>query len=164
MVFGFGGFLKSRETRAAKLILVNRDGTAPTDLTDGLPNAGFPSWSPDGKHIVYRVWGNDEHGLRIMNLADKSVQVLTKDYDNVPYWSPDGTEILFTRQHEGNNFDLFTVKPDGTGLTRLTTTPTNDAHAVWTTDGKHIMWDSGEYGFKEEAALSDNTFQPYGVI
>ena len=164
VVFGFGGFLKSRETRAAKLILVNRDGTAPTDLTDGLPNAGFPSWSPDGKHVVYRVWGNDEHGLRIMNLADKSVQVLTKDYDNVPYWSPDGTKILFTRQHEGNNFDLFTLKPDGTGLTRLTTSPTNDAHAVWTTDGKHIMWDSGEYGFKEEAALSDNTFQPYGVI
>ena len=164
IVFGYGGFLQSRKTRAAKLMMIKRDGTDPKDLTDGLPNAGFPSWSPDGKKIVYRVWGNEEHGLRIMNLEDHSVQVLTKDYDNVPYWSPDGTKILFTRKHDGNNFDLFTIHPDGKGLTQLTTLPTNDAHAIWTDDGKQILWNSGEYGFKEEAALSDNTFQPYGII
>jgi Tol biopolymer transport system component len=35
---------------------------------------------------------------------------------------------------------------------------------VWTADGKQILWSCGDYGFKEEAALSDNTFQPYGVI
>ncbi len=164
VVFGFGGFLKSRETQSAKLMLVKRDGTGLTDLTDGTPNAGFPSWSPDGRQVVYRVWGNNQHGLRIMNVGDRVVQVLTNDYDNVPYWSPDGTKILFTRQHDNGNFDLFTIKPDGTGLVQLTTVPTNDAHAVWTIDGKRILWDSGEYGFKEEAALSDNTFQPYGVI
>jgi hypothetical protein len=26
------------------------------------------------------------------------------------------------------------------------------------------MWTSGTYGFREEAALYDNTFQPYGQI
>lgn len=164
IVFGFGGYLKNRQTRMAKLMLMKRDGTELKDLTDGTPNAGFPSWSPDGKHIVYRVWGENEHGLRIMNLDDHSVRVLTSDYDNVPYYSPDGSRILFTRKHEGNNFDVFTIHPDGTGLSRLTTAPTNDAHAVWTNAGRQILWSSGEYGFKEEAALSDNTFQPYGVI
>ena len=93
IVFGYGGYFQNRKTRAAKLILVNRDGTGLKDLTDGLPNAGFPSWSPDGKRIVYRVWGNDQHGLRIMNVDDQSVSVLTNDYDNVPYWSPDGRKI-----------------------------------------------------------------------
>lgn len=164
VVFGYGGYLQNRKTKGAKLMMVKRDGTGLTDLTDGMPNAGFPSWSPDGKQVVYRVWGNDEHGLRIMNLADRAVHVLTKEYDNLPYWSPDGKRILFTRKHEGNNFDLFTIQPDGTGLLQLTTLLTNDAHAVWTDDGKQILWNSGEYGFKEEAALSDNTFQPYGVI
>ena len=114
--------------------------------------------------MVYRVWGDNQHGLRIMNLDDRSVQVLTTGYDNVPYYSPDGSRILFTRQLENNNFDVFTIHPDGTGLVRLTTAPTNDAHAVWTNEGKQILWSSGEYGFKEEAALSDNTFQPYGVV
>jgi Tol biopolymer transport system component len=164
VVFGYGGFFQGRATRTAKLVLVNKDGTGVEDLTTGTPNAGFPSYSPDGKHIVYRIWSKDAVGLRIMNLEDKSVQELTNDYDNVPFWSPDGTKILFTRKHGNNNFDVFTIKPDGTDLQQLTTFPANDAHAVWTADGKQILWSCGDYGFKEEAALSDNTFQPYGVI
>lgn len=164
VIFGYGGYLQKRKTIAARLILANRDGTGLKDLTDGLPNAGFPSWSPNGQQVVYRVWGNDQHGLRIMTLTDQSVQVLTTEYDNMPDWSPDGEKILFTRKHDGNNFDIFTITPDGKNLNQLTTLPTNDAHAVWTDDGKRILWNSGEYGFKEEAALSDNTFQPYGII
>ena len=164
VVFGYGGFFQSRATRSAKLVMVNKDGTGITDLTTGIPNAGFPSFSPDGKHIVYRIWSKDSVGLRIMNIEDKSVKVLTNDYDNVPFWSPDGTKILFTRKHGNNNFDIFTITPDGKNLQQLTTFPANDAHAVWTADGKQILWSCGNYGFKEEAALSDNTFQPYGVI
>ncbi len=167
ILFGYGGYFQNRKTMAAKIMLVNRDGSNAEELTDGMPNAGFPSWSPDGKQFVYRVWNKDnteENGLRIMNFEDKSVQILTTEPDNVPFWSPDGERILFTRKHQGNNFDIFTIKPDGTELKQLTTFPANDAHAVWTADGKHILWSCGDYGFKEEAPLSDNTFQPYGVI
>ena len=145
-------------------MMVRRDGTSLTTLTEGSPNAGFPSWSPDGTRVVYRVWGGEVQGLRIMNLADRSVQVLTTDYDNLPQWSPDGTRILFTRRHSGFNFDIFTIRPDGSDPQHLTTSPANDAHAVWTDDGQHVMWNSGMYGWKEEAALYDKTFQPYGQI
>ena len=167
VVFGYGGYFQERKTASAQLMLMKRDGTNVQQLTEGMPNAGFPSFSPGGKHVVYRVWSKDkpeDNGLRIMNLEDKSVKVLTSEYDNLPYWSPDGTKILFTRKHDGNNFDIFTIKPDGTDLKQLTTAPANDAHAVWSADGKHVLWSCGDYGFKEEAALSDNTFQPYGVI
>ena len=164
LVFGYGGFLQARKNQPAKLMMVRRDGTGAKDLTEGLPNSGFPSWSPDGKRIVYRVWGDKDAGLRILNIEDHSVKVLTTEYDNVPYWSPDGQRILFTRKLSGNNFDIFTIRPDGSDLQQLTTTQANDAHAVWTDDSKYIMWSSGIYGFKEEAALYDNTFQPYGSI
>ena len=40
------------------------------------------------------------------------------------------------------NFDICTIRPDGTDLMRLTTSRANDGHAVWTVDGK-IMWNSG---------------------
>ena len=63
-----------------------------------------------------------------------------------------------------NNFDIYTINPDGSDLKRLTNFPASDAHAVWSYDGKHIMWDSGEYGFRDEAALYDNSFQPYGQV
>ena len=99
-----------------------------------------------------------------MEVATGAVQVLTTEYDNMPFWSPDGSLIAFTRKHDGNNFDIYTIRPDGSGLRQLTTTPANDAHAVWTKDSKFLMWNSGIYGFKDEAALYDNTFQPYGGI
>jgi Tol biopolymer transport system component len=56
-----------------------------------------------------------------------------------------------------------TIHPDGTGLRVLTSSGANDGHAVWNSDGR-ILYNSGMYGFREEAALYDDTFQPYGQI
>lgn len=164
IAFGYGGYLQSRKTQGAKIMVVKNDGTQAHDLTDGMPNSGFPSWSADGKKIVYRVWGEKDMGLRILNLEDHSVSVLTTEYDNLPFWSPDGTLIAFTRRIGKNNFDIFTIKPDGTDLKQLTTSPANDAHAMWTEDGKQLLWSSGIYGFKDEAVLYENNFQPYGTV
>ena len=164
IAFGVGGYLQSRKTKPATLMLMRRDGTEVRELTGDTLNAGFPSWSPDGQRIVYRVWGGTTWGLRILTLADHSVHALTSEYDNLPFWSPDGSLITFTRRHDANNFDIYTIRPDGTGLRQLTTSGANDAHGVWSTDGSRILWNSGMYGFKDEAALYDNTFQPYGAI
>ena len=164
IAFGFGGYLQARKTNGAKIMVMRRDGTALHDVTEEMPNSGFPSWSPDSKQIVYRVWGSKDEGLRIQNVEDHTVKVLTKDYDNLPFWSPDGSLISFTRKHDGNNFDIYTIRPDGSDLRQLTTSPANDAHAMWTGDSKHLVWSSGMYGFRNEAALYDNTFQPYGSI
>ncbi len=163
IVFGFGGYLLARNTAVAKLMLVRRDGTDLTELTSGTPNAGFPSFSADGKEVVYRSWGPNEDGLRIINLETKKVRVLTDQLDNLPDWSVKN-RIVFTRKSADNNFDIYTINPDGTDLKRLTYFPASDAHAVWSWDGTRIMWDGSEYGFKDEAALYDNSFQPYGQI
>jgi Tol biopolymer transport system component len=142
---------------------VRRDGSAAEPLTDGTINAGFPSYSADGRFIVYRVWGDGELGLRILDLESGKVRVLTKELDNLPGWSPDGQRIVFTRKVDTVNYDVFTIRPDSSDLRRLTSHGANDGHAVWTADGR-IAWSSGRYGFRDEAALYDNTFQQYGQI
>ena len=38
---------------------VRRDGSDLEKLTDGSVHSGFPSYSADGKEIVYRVWGEN---------------------------------------------------------------------------------------------------------
>ena len=96
-------------------MLVRRDGTGVQELTSGMPNVGFPSWSADGRQIVYRSWGSSSMGLRILDVKDHSTRVLTNGPDNLPYWSPDGTRIVFTRGQD-RNFDIYTIKPDGTDL------------------------------------------------
>jgi Tol biopolymer transport system component len=159
LAFGFGGYLSSRAARTGKIMMVRADGTQAQDLTPATPNAGFPSWSRDGKRIVYRVWGA-EVGLRLIDVGSRAASVLTRDYDNLPEWSPIDDRIMFTRG-AGGEFDIYTIQADGAGLKQITTTPGNDAHAVWTDDGRSVIWSSSRNGFKDEAALYDNNPQPY---
>ncbi|KAK4497791.1 hypothetical protein PRZ48_010445 [Zasmidium cellare] len=134
------------------------NGTWYEQLTFGSLNAGFPSYSHDGTQLVYRVWGS-EYGLRIMNLTDKSVRVLT---NNTGVLTSSGNVYDNLRMNY-TNFDICTIRPDGTDLKVLTSSGANDAHAVWNYDGQ-ILWSSGEKGFRAEAATYDQTFQPYGQI
>ncbi|WP_233199113.1 MULTISPECIES: hypothetical protein [Pirellulaceae] len=164
IVFGYGSFLKGRSQRPAELMLIRPDGTGLKAIKNptGVSNAGFPSWSPDGKEIVFRAWGNKAMGLQIVNLKDQSVRQLTLGHDTLPQWSPDGTRIVFTRGDKEMNFDVFSIRPDGSDLNRLTTSKGVDGHATWTTDGKQIFYNSAMYGWREEASLYEKTFQPYG--
>jgi Tol biopolymer transport system component len=166
VAFGFGGFFGARETEPAKVMMVRADGSGGAkDLTKGLPNSGFPTWSPDGKRIVYRVWGEGGLGLRELTLADGEVKTLTTEWDNFPAFSPDGLTITFTRRSATTkDYDIFTMRADGTGIKQLTIAPGNDSHSSWSPDGKYILWSSARYGFKDEAPLYDNSFQPFAQI
>ncbi|MCX8475951.1 MAG: hypothetical protein MT490_09170 [Sphingomonas sp.] len=164
IAFGLGAWFAERNTASAALWRVRRDGTGAEQLTDGSIHSGFPSYSADGKEIVFRVWSEKEKGLRILDLDTRQIRVLTEGYDNLPGWSPDGKRIIFTRKRaEDGNFDIYTIRPDGTGLYRCTDHGSSDGHAVWTADGR-ILWSGSQHGFRDEAALYDQTFQQYGQI
>jgi len=170
VAFGVGDWFFTRGMGPGRIMRIKTDGSMngkPEVLTDGSINAGFPSYSPDGKKIVYRVWSPKVQGLRIIDLDTHADTALTTEPDNLPGWSPDGSKIVFTRKEvnpaDPNKFhyDVYTIHPDGTGLTRLTTSGANQGHAVWTYDGR-IAYSSGVYGFRDELALYDNSFQPDG--
>ena len=118
--------------------------------------------APDGKRFVYRTFGPDGEGLRIMNLETKAVTTLTDGYDNFPLWSPRGDLIMFSRAAEGD-YEIYTIKPDGTGVKRLTFSRGNDAHMAWSPDGEHIVFASSRLGFKDEGVYTDAP-QPYGEL
>jgi Tol biopolymer transport system component len=118
--------------------------------------------APDGKRFVYRTFGPDGDGLRIMNLETKAITSLTDGYDNFPLWSPRGDLIMFSRQADGD-YEIYTIKPDGTGVKRLTSFRGNDAHQTWSPDGEHIAWASSHLGFKDEMTYTDAP-QPYGEL
>ncbi|TGO88362.1 hypothetical protein BPOR_0167g00140 [Botrytis porri] len=177
ITFGLGGWFFERSSQPGWIYRVTANGSYYEQLTfgeAGVSNAGFPSYSPDGTKIVYRECGPAPMyciGLRILDLADGTVTNLTDTWDNTPGWSPYGERIVFTRRNHINwddltatdSFDVYTIFPNGTSLTQLTTGGANDAHAVWSADGR-ILYSSGMYGFREESPLYDNAFQPRGQI
>jgi Tol biopolymer transport system component len=146
----------------AQVGIVNADGSGFHLVTSGNSNNAFASFGPDGRHIVYRTTGPDADGLRIMDLNDKTVKVLTNEWDNFPVWSPRGDLIAFVRR-EGVDFHVYTIHPDGTGLKQLTDTKGNDAHLAWSPDGERILFCSSRMGFKDEAVLVGAP-QPYGKV
>jgi TolB protein len=163
-------FLKpgDRVEGGAQVAIVNPDGTGFQELTHGAANSAFPSFAPDGKLLVYRTFAKEGNGLRIMNLETRTVTTLTKEYDNFPLWSPRGDLIVFARlsggaYQAGGSYDIYTIKPDGTDLKRLTNGQGNDAHMSWSPDGQYIAFASSRMGFKDEITYTDAP-QPYGEI
>ena len=92
------------------------------------------------------------------------MKTLTSGWDNFPFISPSGDRVVFTRRMPDFDFEVFTMKPDGSDVKRLTTTSGADAHATWTADGRELWFESSRTGFKDEAALFDVSPQPYAQV
>ena len=58
-----------------------------------------------------------------------------------PAWSPDGSRIAFFGPSTPNMGDVFTIHPDGTGLTQLTHTG-QDYEPGWAPDGSRMVFTS----------------------
>ena len=168
VAFGVGTFFGGRGFAPANVYMVKADGSESRQVTQSKVNAGFPAWHPDGKTIIYRIWGSQDtpetRGLRSINLADNSVKVLTTGFDNFPFISPTGDKVVFTRRMPDFDFEVFTMNVDGSDVKRVTSTAGADAHATWTADGREIWFESSRTGFKDEAAMFDVSPQPYAQV
>jgi TolB protein len=175
IIFGVGGFnaffngfrglfLKptDRAEGGAQIAIIAADGTGYREMTAGPNNNGFPSMAADGQRFVYRTFGPEGNGLRIMNLETRVVTTLTSGYDNFPVWSPRGDLIAFSRQVDGD-YEIYTIRPDGSSARRLTSARGNDAHVAWSPDGESIVFASSRMGFKDEVTYTDAP-QPYGEL
>lgn len=162
ILFSVGRYFRSPGLPAAQIATIKPDGSGFQAVVDDGINNGFPSWSPDGKRIVYRRGKQ----LVIRTLADSKTIPLTdgSHYDNFPQWAPNGSVILFTSDRNDGRFELYTIRPDGTELKRLTNVPGSNAHSTWSPDGAWIVFTSGRKGFKDEMAMYDGVPQPYGEI
>jgi TolB protein len=149
-----------------QIVVMNSDGSHLRVVTHDVGHDDYPSFSPDGARLVYRVGNSNERahtqsGLRILSLADGKVATLTNGSDDFPTWSSRGDRIAFTG-FESGDFEIYTIRPDGTGLRQLTHTHGNDAHQVWSPDGRWIAFVSSRMGWKDEGKMGGT--QPYGEI
>lgn len=108
----------SSDEKSVNLYLVNTDSGENQQITN-MEYANYPSWSPDGKRIVFST----HDGLYAIDKGktDLAKIIQTENFDIHPLWSPDGSKIAFISQHVDNPslYDLMVVNVDGTGLVTL---------------------------------------------
>ena len=113
---------------ATPVVRTRVTGTVDTDL--------HPTWSPDGSRIAFHRINatTGEADITIVNLSTAVVQVIELPGQQLwPAWSPDPTNqlIVFSSNHEGPDFELYTMRPDGSNVVRRTDNGVNDLRATW---------------------------------
>jgi Tol biopolymer transport system component len=158
-----------------ELFVIGTDGSRPHNLTrsDGVADWG-PDWSPDGSWIA---WNSDRdepdggtlHGF-VMRPNGSGIRPITnRVWVEYPTWSPDGSAIAFMAQTpEGtDNYEIFTINVDGTGLKRLTHSPGSDGWPAWSPDGRRIVFSSvrDDCAYSEaEDCLTTGDIGPYHTL
>ena len=67
-------------------------------------------------------------------------------YEGQPSWSPDGNEIAFVSDRDGN-YEIYVMDSNGSNQERLTYAPYRyDIEPDWSPDGSKIVFSAGEYG------------------
>jgi Tol biopolymer transport system component len=149
------------------------DGSDLQNLTPNTPGFdGYPSFSGDGKQIVFRSGRNGNLDLYLMNADGSNVRRLTNDGANdlFPVFSPTANQIAFASNRDDPNADVFDVyvldlNADGTPgkVRRITHDEGQHGHLQYSYDGKWLIFASERGGISDEEPIAPAA-QLYGEL
>ena len=141
----------------SEIFVIRPDGTELRNLSNHPGLDVGPSWSPDGKRIVFisgRGERPDMNQLYIMNADGTDPHPVTpgKGWEVDCSWSSDGSEIVFCCDRgdsPGNSLDVCKIKPDGTEERHVIFHRAPDLQPAMSPDGKLIAFSAKSDGNAE---------------
>jgi Tol biopolymer transport system component len=139
-------------TEHGAIDLIAVDGTHRRSLTSGLHgDAGFPTWSPDGRWIAFIDTVSTEYGsssrsdlyiVRPNGISRHRLAINVDDWSRPLAWSPDSREIAVV----GANEQLYRITVDAEKPVRVTGSRWGSAtttDVAWSPDGREIAYVRG---------------------
>ena len=129
------------------VVTLNADGSGRIRLTEEQATGEHPSWSPDGKRVVFVSYRTGNSEIFVMDSDGKNVRQLTDDPgdDWHPAWSADGSQIAFASTRTGD-FELYVMDSEGGNVRQITESLETDWSPAWSPDGEKIAFASRRAG------------------
>lgn len=121
--------------------IMNADGSNAKRLTTLAGQENHPSFSPAGDEIVFSETTGSLANLMVVKIDGTGLRTITPLVANDwnPNWSSFG--IVFSSNRSNAHWKIWTVKPDGSGLTPVGTTSAIDP--AWLPNGQLLFSDEG---------------------
>jgi TolB protein len=170
-------FTREDQDQVPQLWVIDVDGNNLKQITTNSTFKIAPSWSPDGKNLVFvtpqnptspshpkpelGIIGADGNHQRILTTEDRinikinapgDTTICETAFDaNAPAWSPVENKIAFWSGIENNYGQIWVINSDGTGSKQLTEdcSHRNSDDPSWSPDGKKILFGTARSGKPE---------------
>jgi formylglycine-generating enzyme required for sulfatase activity len=141
---------------------VNVDGSDLHRITFNSYDDFEIDWSPDGRLIALAAQAGEYANIHTINVeaapdgvAPREQLTDTEAHDAFPKWSPDGSQIAFISNRDGDeNWEVYIMNSDGSDQRRLTYSTGLDGIPTWSPNGTHLAFESNRDGDKEIYLLS----------
>jgi TolB protein len=137
----------SDRTGESELWVMDWNGENQKQLTKHNSLALAPTWSPDGKHLVFTSYLRGTPALYLLTPQEGYLKLLWDKggVNSSASVSPDGTTVAFASSRDGN-VDIYTIPVEGGDAQRLTTARGIDTQPSWAPNGRQIAFTSTRSG------------------
>lgn len=135
----------SLNTGRPNIYMMGEDGSHPKLLIQSYESDFSPTYSPDGKKLLFVSTRKGNPHLFIQDLSQLNSEprrlTFAGHYNAAPKWSLLANRIVFAGELDGH-FDLFDIDPKGFVINRLTKILDrgDNEHPSWSLNGRHIVF------------------------